>query len=353
MTVRGSQTVGSPGTASTEAIDISVIICTRNRAAQLMNVLESAANLRMPKGLRWELIVVDNGSSDNTAEVAASFRDRLPIRVVREDMAGLSNARNRGVDEANGSYICWTDDDLLLDPNWLEAYASAFRRHPEAAIFGGRIIPVLQSPTPNWFRRFADEWPLTTLLAKRDLGDEVCPLSFEKGAVPWGANFAVRTAEQRQARFEPTLGVSPLQRRLGEESEAIFRIMKAGALGWWVPDSKVRHIIPPQRQTWRYVYDYFLSCGETVAYMERAWPGAHHMAGNKRDMDRVSRSALSLYARAAASGLLFVAARLAGATRRSLQLLSLMGLYVGAARIAATPRPERDASTAGSGAAGL
>jgi glycosyltransferase involved in cell wall biosynthesis len=316
-----------------------VIICTRNRAAQLAHALDSVANLRTPKRLRWEVIVVDNGSSDNTAEVAESFRDRLPIRVVREDTPGLSNARNRGVEEAAGAYICWTDDDLLLDPNWLEAYATAFKRHPEAAVFGGKIIPILQAPTPDWFRRFADEWPLTTLLANRDLGDDIRPLTFEGGEIPWGANFAVRTAEQRRARFEPSLGVSPLQRRLGEESEAIFRMMKAGAVGWWVPDSAVRHIIPTQRQTWRYVYDYFLSCGETIAYMERAWPGAHHMAGDQREMARVSGSAVSLYARAAASGLLYMVSRLVGATRRSLQLLALTGLYVGAARFAAAGRP--------------
>jgi hypothetical protein len=106
-----------------------------------------------------------------------------------------------------------------------------------------------------------------------------------------------------------------------------------------VPDSAVRHIIPVQRQTWRYVYDYFLSCGETIAYMERAWPGAHHMAGDQREMARVSGSAVSLYARAAASGLLYIAARLVGATQRSLQLLALTGLYVGAARFAAAGRP--------------
>ena len=323
-----------PGTTG-----VTVAICTRNRARQLAQVLESAAILAVPDGLRWELLIVDNGSSDATAEVAASFGERLPIRVVREDVAGLSHARNRAVAEARGTYICWTDDDVLIDPNWLRAYAAAFARHPEAAVFGGEIIPVLQPPTPPWFRAHADRWPLTTLLAKRNHGDGVIPLNFGEGILPWGANFAVRTAEQRAVRYEPALGVSPLQRRLGEEAEVIFQIMKAGSVGWWVPDAKVRHIIPVQRQTLRYVYDYFESYGETVAYMERAWPGAHHMAANRREMARVSGGAFSLYARAAFSGILFLAARLVGATARSLQFLMRMGLYIGAARIAATPRP--------------
>ena len=325
-------------------VDVTVVICTRNRAAQLNNVLESAAKLHVPHGLRWELVVVDNGSSDNTADVVASFRDRLPARVVREEAAGLSHARNCGVVEAAGRYICWTDDDVLLDPQWLAAYAAAFARHPEAAVFGGEIIPVLQPPTPKWFARLADQWPLTTLLAKRDHGDQSIPLDFDEGIIPWGANFAVRAAEQRRVLYEPALGVSPLQHRVGEEAEVIFQIMKAGGLGWWVPNAKVRHIIPVKRQTFRYVYEFYLSCGETEAYLERTWPGAHHMAANKREMDRVTGSAVSLYAHAGLSGALFAAAWLVGATRRSLQFLMEMGIYVGAARIAAAPRPAKSLS---------
>ncbi|WP_372785081.1 glycosyltransferase [Phenylobacterium sp.] len=332
MTQRSPRRATAP-----DAIDITVIICTRNRAARLRNVLQSLTELKQPPGLRWEVVVVDNGSSDNTQEVALSFRDRLSIRVIREEQAGLSNARNRGVAEARGAYICWTDDDLVLDENWLAAYAAAFKRHPEAAIFGGRITPVLEAPTPRWFARFADEWPLTTLLAKRDFGDDIIPLGFADNAVPWGANFAVRTAEQRLAPYEPGLGVSPLQKRLGEESEVIFRIIESGGVGWWVPDSKVQHIIPVQRQTWRYVFEYFQAYGETVAYMERTWPGAHHMAANEREMARVAGGPLSLYARAALNGAVFAAAWLLGATGRSLKSLMKTGFYVGAAQIAAAP----------------
>ena len=341
-----------PGRAP-DALDITVIICTRNRASQLREGLTSVANLKAPKGLRWEVLLVDNGSSDNTVEVAASFRDRLPIRVVREEAAGLSHARNRGVAEAAGTYICWTDDDVLLDPHWLAAYAAAFARHPEAAVFGGEIIPVLQPPTPKWFGMLADQWPLTTLLAKRNYGDKPIPLDFDRGVIPWGANFAVRTAEQRRVLYEPALGVSPLQRRVGEEAEVMFRMLKAGGVGWWTPEARVRHIIPVKRQTLRYVYEYYLSCGETAAYMERVWPGAHHLAGSKHEMARVTGGALSLYARAAVSGMLFAATWLLGATRRSLQFLTQTAIHLGAARIAMSPHPAQDLSAAEAETAGL
>jgi hypothetical protein len=127
----------------------------------------------------------------------------------------------------------------------------------------------------------------------------------------------------------------------------IFRIMAAGGVGWWVPHAKVRHIIPVKRQTLRYVYEFYLSCGETAAYLERVWPGAHHMAGSKRDMDRVTGSAFSLYARAGLHAVLFAATWLLGATRRSLQFLTQAAIHVGAARIAAAPRPVQGHSAAG------
>lgn len=332
-------------------LDISVIICTRDRAPQLAEGLRSFLTMRVPAGLTWELLVVDNGSSDDTIAVAQGFADRLPVRVVREDAAGLSHARNRGVREALGTYICWTDDDLVLDPDWLAAYAEAFARHPDAAVFGGKIIPRLEAPSPDWFRRRMDKWPISTLVARRNLGDAEIPLDFESGAIPWGANFAVRTAEQRVALYDPALGVSPLQRRLGEESEVIFRILRAGATGWWVPKSVVQHIIPHRRQTWKYVFEYFRANGETIAYLERTSPGAHHLAGDRRALMRARGNATTLYLRAAVNGLVYLGARLVGATDLGLRQLMKVGAYVGAAQVAASPPPTAPAGDSRSDAA--
>lgn len=260
-----------------EKIDITVIICTRNRAVQLARVLESVSKLIIPVALRWECIVVDNGSSDNTADVVAKYAGCLPIRYVREGKAGLSNARNRGVNEAKGDYICWTDDDLVIDPSWLSAYANAFRAHPEAAVFGGKIIPFLEKPTPEWFEKAKYDWPFNSLLAYRDLGNEVIPLRFLDGKVPYGANFAIRALEQKCHLYNPDLGISPMHKRIGEESDVIYRIFKEGASGWWVPDSKVTHIISPRRQTLKYLYEYSFGGGETFAYLRDKFPRDNHL----------------------------------------------------------------------------
>lgn len=248
-------------------MDITAIICTRNRAASLERALQSATRLRVPPGLSWELLIVDNGSSDATPAVVAAFADRLPLRHVFEPVAGLSHARNRGVDEARGALICWTDDDVELDPEWLAAYNAAIRDFPDAAFFAGNVTPVLEGPTPAWFARIADAPELQGLMAVRNFDATPMPLSFKGGLLPYGANFAVRAAEQKQHLYDPALGVSPQQRRSGEEVQLILAIVASGGAGWSVPASNVRHIIPASRQTRGYIWYYYCALGETWALL--------------------------------------------------------------------------------------
>lgn len=320
-------------TAAASSPDITMVICTRNRAVQLKTVLDSVVALRIPEDLTWEFLIVDNGSTDATAVVVESYKDRLPIRLVREDEAGLSNARNKAVAEAAGRYMCWTDDDVVLDPDWLVAYWAAFKRHPEAAIFGGRIEPVLEGPTPAWFAKLSGEWPVNVILAKRDFGPDERRLDFEKAVIPWGANFALRTAEQRRVRYEPGLGVSPNHRRIGEEAEVIFRLLRDGVTGWWTPAAKVHHMISTQRQSWDYIFDFSAAHGETLAYLEQALPNGHHMS-TSGDLDRVRRPLQELKSKAATYGALSALARRFGANARSAKFLARAGLFAGAARFA-------------------
>ena len=266
----------------TKAIDVSVVICTRDRAEQLREVLSSFLLMQIPQELRWELCIVDNGSSDHTAGVIESFESQLPIRRVLEEEAGLSNARNRGVEVALGQYVCWTDDDVVLSPGWLSAYWQMIQTHPNAVLFGGPILPQLEAPTPPWFSRYADRWPLTTVLAKREFGPLPRRLSWEEGVSPWGANYAIRSDEQRKYRYDPQLGVSPRQRRLGEEADVIARVLSAGGEGWWVPAAVVHHKIPIRRQSRDYLYEYYVANGETLAYLEARHRGNHPMITGRK-----------------------------------------------------------------------
>lgn len=261
------------------SIKISVIICTRNRAPQLKNVLDSLSAMKVPDKLNWELVIVDNGSSDNTAEVVGSYASKLPARCVREDTPGLSNARNKGVAEAKGEYICWTDDDVELDPNWLNAYYEAFKKHQDGAVFGGKIIPKFVPPTPEWVSHFKHQWPLDGPFAYRDLGPDDIPLSFKGWKTPYGANYAVRAEEQRAHLYNPDLGVSPTHKRVGEETEVIYQILKKST-GYWVPGSQVNHIIPQGRQSLKYVYEYFYLVGSTFTFLSKHYHEDNHLVAN-------------------------------------------------------------------------
>jgi len=245
---------------------LTVAICTRNRSDSLARTLQSFTKLTIPPGIEWELIVVDNGSTDNTQAVLSQFTQLLPLRSVIEPNPGLSNARNRAVDEARGDYIMWTDDDVIVDKNWFASYVEAFHKYPDAAVFGGKILLILEPPTPNWFQEYISI--LRSSLAYRDFGDVPVPLSIVDERIPYGANFAIRTQEQRAMKYDPRLGVAPYQSRLGEETTVICKILEGGASGIWVPGSIVQHCIPPARQTTRYIFQFHRAAGETMAFTE-------------------------------------------------------------------------------------
>ena len=254
-------------------LDVTVAICTRNRAAQLRRALESVCGLIVPKGATWEVIVVDNGSSDETPKILQDFAARLPLRRLFEPEPGVSRSRNCALEAAQGRYVCWTDDDVLLSPHWLAAYLEAFKRHPDAVLFGGPLEPLLEDPVRPLFERGKDQWPLAGPFAARSPGAAVRPLSLKDCDVPYGANLAVRVAEHRRYLFDERLGPSPFFNRLADEIDVIYRMMKHGATGWWVPDARVLHLIPPERQTLGYLVYYYRRIGETVAWLHEMRPG--------------------------------------------------------------------------------
>jgi glycosyltransferase involved in cell wall biosynthesis len=233
-------------------------------------MLTSMTALDLPPGLSWEVIVVDNGSTDDTPAVVASFAETLPIRRVREPLPGLSHARNRGVAEASGALIVWTDDDVTVHRRWLTAYLDAATQFPDAGFFGGNITPVLEEPVSALFARNFDSVVLGPLMARRIFPEPSAMIDL--ATMPYGANFAVRGALQKRYRFDPHLGVSPLQKRNAEETNMLLEAIADGITGRTVPQSDVSHFIPASRQTRKYIHDYYAAAGETDAFV-RTRPG--------------------------------------------------------------------------------
>jgi glucosyl-dolichyl phosphate glucuronosyltransferase len=244
----------------------TVAICTWNRCALLEQTLDRMAALAVPAAVTWELVVVNNNCTDDTDAVISRFEARLPIRRLFEPVPGLSNARNHAVREAKGDYIIWTDDDVLVAPEWLAAYVDAFQRHPEGTVFGGPVEPWFPNTPPEWLTA---AWPLVfAAYACINHGNEEMRLDNRK--LPFGANMALRMDHQRAQPYDVNLGVRPGSRIGGEEIDVVRRSFANGGAGWWIPGARVRHYIPEARQTRAYLRRYFDAGGEYVGRYESA-----------------------------------------------------------------------------------
>lgn len=235
-------------------MDVTVAICTWNRAALLDQTLGQMRHLHIPDGIEWELLVVNNNSTDDTDEVIARHTDRLPIRRLFEPEPGLSHARNRVLANSCGELILWTDDDVLVDSGWMDAVVSAARRHPNAAGFGGPIEP--------WFPTSPDEDYLAAFPALRN---GFCGLDYQidEGVLSEdlrGANMAFRRSAVGDLRFDTRYGMKPtsgLEPGLAvggyEETDFVNRLQEGGAEMVWIPSMRVKHYVDPSRMELPYL----------------------------------------------------------------------------------------------------
>lgn len=131
---------------------ISVILCTYNRAQSLVNALESVATQTLPESVEWEVLVVDNNSRDQTRDVVEDFcRRHTPrFRYVFEPNQGLCYARNSGVREARGDVLAFVDDDVTVEPGWLDNLTAPLRNGEWAGSGGMTLPPEIFTPLVGW-----------------------------------------------------------------------------------------------------------------------------------------------------------------------------------------------------------
>jgi glycosyltransferase involved in cell wall biosynthesis len=236
---------------------VSVVICTRNRRELLRATLESLRSLIVPAGQRWELLVVDNHSSDGTDDVIAAYRDLLPLRPLFEPKIGLSRARNTAVRAAAGDLLLFTDDDVRIDPGWMTAYLEAGREWPDAGYFAGVIRPHFAAGVPAWVRR--NQAALAGMLCLRDLGSAVRRL--RRGEFPYGPNMALRREVLPARPFDERVGRKGDEQVRGGDSSLFLDLQRRKVQGVWVPRAKVDHVIPPCRADVEYLWSYYHGCG--------------------------------------------------------------------------------------------
>jgi len=251
---------------------LSVAICTFNRATSLRKTLASFAACRRPEGTEWELLVMDNASTDHTRTVVREFETALPLRYIHESTQGLSYARNRAVAETAGSEILlFTDDDVRVEPGWIAAFAAAADACPEADFFGGRVKPLFEGGRPGWLQDENMDL-LDGLFVNYDPGSESGWIQPE-AILPVGASMGFqRDCFAGGNLFRTDLGVSGRSLGRGEDTEFLARLLEAGRRGYYVADALCRHEVPPERLTFRYAFRYGMAChGGGRSRLRAAW----------------------------------------------------------------------------------
>ncbi len=223
-------------------MDLTVVICTYNRERFLADTLVSMARQTLPPD-HWELLLIDNNSSDRTPDIARAFVAAHPevrFRYVHEPTQGLSHARNRGIAEAAGDVVVFLDDDIWADAELLAHYAAAFS-DPDLDAAGGRILVRYEGPRPAWM----SPW-LEPLMGYHDLGP--APRTYPGSKYPGGGNMAMRKAVfGRVGLFNTELGRKGTGLSGNEEKDLFQRLRAMGGTVRYLPNASLYHRIDERR----------------------------------------------------------------------------------------------------------
>ncbi|MFU8814060.1 MAG: glycosyltransferase family 2 protein [Pseudomonadales bacterium] len=227
---------------STVTMDVSVVICTYNRASMLRDSLASWMEVDVGAH-QTELVVVDNASTDETRAVVAEFGPTPggPLRYVHEPTPGLSQARNRGIREARGQIIAFVDDDVFFDRCWLQMVMKVFQQQPEVHCVGGNSIPVFESERPPWL-----DDSMLTYYGSTLSGNEDRVMRFPEH--PFGVNMAFRREVfDRVGNFRTNLGRKKDSLLSNEERELFHRISAADLAVYYAASAVIYHRVPAER----------------------------------------------------------------------------------------------------------
>jgi glycosyltransferase involved in cell wall biosynthesis len=235
--------------------DVTVTICSYNRCAMLRHALEGVLSQDVQDGLRYEVIVVDNNSTDATPQVVESFiaRGYDNLRYVFEERQGVSFARNTAVAQARAPIVAFTDDDVQVPGNWVATLKRSLDSHPEVDWVGGKVLPRWPRRPPSWLTR--DHW---APLAIVDYGDQDFYTDLGRPICLITASLAIRReAVARVGGFRPEVGgvggvgssVQRMKSFVGsmEDHELQVRLWKAHRRGLYDPQLVVTSDVSTDR----------------------------------------------------------------------------------------------------------
>lgn len=245
-------------------MDVSILICTRNRAEFLRDTLRSLASTKVPPAWKVELLIVDNASTDETPEVVTEEApDALNPRRIVEPTPGLSHARNRGIDAAKGQVLLFTDDDVRVPSVWVEPMASPILEGRSEAVAGGVRL------TDELYRTWMSDLHAGLLADTR-------ALKRREEARLVGANMAIgRSVFDTIPGFDPELGAGHRTLGFHEETLLTLQMRKAGFQIETAYDVVVEHHPQPDRIHWEAYGHAAEKLGRSDAYLDHHWRHAH------------------------------------------------------------------------------
>ena len=253
-----------------ERCAVSAVLITYNRADLLGPAIDGLLAQSSPAS--FEVIVVDNNSTDGTREVVERQARDFPVtlRYLFEARQGRSSALNTGIAAATGEVLAMTDDDVRVEPQWLETACEALE-NPSVAYSGGPVVPIWETPPPPWLDLTRGD--LWGTIAIQNHGD--APFTYEeKRKVPLGANMAAkRSLFAAIGGFRADLGRSSGRIVMGQEvPELLMRARAAGLRGVYLPAMRVHHHIPARRLTRSYFRTWWYGKGVSRSALERMQP---------------------------------------------------------------------------------
>jgi len=242
-------------------VTLTVVIATYNRAAQLAKTLNCLRE-QQPNA-EWEVLVVNNGSTDHTPEVIRQMSSRLPLRGLHYEIAGKAHALNLALDNAHGRFIAFTDDDVQPSNAWLSEIMRAFRSEDCGAVCGP-IIAALPDATPSWLRlhpysafSFGNFWPNIP-------EGPLPPVVF-----PYGANFAVRVDRISGIRFREDLGrTGKYPWRMNADTDFQRHVRERCGAIFFMPEAIITHYVDPARVRLSWIFDNAFNLGRSYILME-------------------------------------------------------------------------------------
>jgi glycosyltransferase involved in cell wall biosynthesis len=238
---------------------ISVVLSTFNRA-HLLGPAIARLKQQAPSAPPYELIVVDNASTDGTAEIVtqhAAGDSSRPVRYIYEPRQGLSYARNAGIAAASAPIVAFTDDDVRVSEGWVEAIKHTFDAFVDVECVGGRTLPLWPHTPPSWLTQRPGVGPL----ALQDYGDQPFAVEAQRPLCLAGCNFAFRRSVFAK------IGLFSLEFPRAQDTQFVIRMLRAGGRAMYVPGMLVHAPVDTERLTKAYHRRWHRNVGRCNARM--------------------------------------------------------------------------------------